>query len=178
MLEKCSCGSDRNAIVPTDYGTRVCSVCGREDFSAVLENENAYHHYCVPLYSPATYTRVKRFKKYLQRASMTQSASTIPQQTWDYLLECVPYKSPEAIVRRLKKARHSQKVLRFVAVPHTDALPGYQCAESERGRQTTGDLVFQKVGFRVLQRGAVCLVPVRARVHTGPGRAAGRAALH
>ena len=109
MLEKCPCGSDRNAIVPTDYGTRVCSVCGREDFSAVLENENAYHHYCVPLYSPATYTRVKRFKKYLQRASRTQSANTIPQQTWDYLLECMPYKSPAAIVRRLKKARHIRK---------------------------------------------------------------------
>ena len=110
MLRKsCPCGSDPNAIIPTEYSTLVCSSCGVEDFTAVLAHENAYHHYCVPLHTPATYTRVKRFKKYLQRASRTQSASTIPQQTWDYLLEHAPYRSPGAIIRRLKKARHIRK---------------------------------------------------------------------
>lgn len=60
--------------------------------------------FAVPLIAPATYTRVKRFKKYLQRAAMNQSASTIPADTWDYLLQGVPYHSPRHIVRRLKKA--------------------------------------------------------------------------
>ena len=109
QFEYCSCGSDQNAIVPTDYGTLVCSLCGVENFAAVLWQENAFHHYCIPLYAPATYTRLKRFKKYLQRASMTQCASTIPKETWDYLLAGAPYKKPAAIVRRLKKARHIRK---------------------------------------------------------------------
>ena len=43
-------------------------------------------------------------KKYLQRAAMNQSASTIPRDTWDYLLEGQPYRGPGNIVRRLKRA--------------------------------------------------------------------------
>ena len=35
---------------------------------------------------------------------MNQSQNSIPRTTWDYLLDGAPYKSPGAVVRRLKKA--------------------------------------------------------------------------
>ena len=41
---------------------------------------------------------------------MEQSAASIPESTWSYLLEGQPYRSPGNIVRRLKKApKHIRK---------------------------------------------------------------------
>ena len=96
------CGPDH--VRQTGYGTLVCTRCGRENFTWILSQQSSYSPYCVPLHSQATYTRLKRFRKYLQRASMQQSASTIPPDTWDYLLAGAPYRGPRNIVRRLKKA--------------------------------------------------------------------------
>ena len=87
-----------------ELGSLVCTNCGHENFSNVFTTDEAYTPYSVPITSPASYTRVKRFKKYLQRAAMNQSSSTIPRDTWDYLLEGQPYRGPGNIVRRLKKA--------------------------------------------------------------------------
>ena len=80
----------------------VCVQCGVEDFTVLLNMDTAYVPYNVPLYTCAHYTRVKRFRKYLNRAAMQQSANTVPNATWEYLLPAAPYASPEAIVRRLK----------------------------------------------------------------------------
>ena len=51
-----------------------------------------------------TYTRAKRFKKYLARACMRQSNNSVPDQTWKYLLDRRPYKGPRHILRVLKGA--------------------------------------------------------------------------
>ena len=102
------CGPDH--VRQTGYGTLVCTRCGQENFTWILSAQSSYSPYCVPLHSQATYTRLKRFRKYLQRASMQQSASTIPPDTWDYLLAGAPYRGPRNIVRRLKKApKHIRK---------------------------------------------------------------------
>jgi len=94
----------------TEYGTLVCTRCGVENFTWVLSSQSSYSSYCVPLHSQATYTRAKRFRKYLQRASMQQSTSTIPACTWEYLFQGCPYMRPASIVRRLKKApKHIRK---------------------------------------------------------------------
>ena len=94
----------------TEYGSMVCTHCGVENFSWILSAQSAFTPWSVPLHSQATYTRVKRFRKYLQRASMQQSAATIPESTWAYLLKGCPYLSPGNIVRRLKKApKHVRK---------------------------------------------------------------------
>ena len=109
------CPECKNAedIRLTDYGTLVCTRCGVENFTWILSAQSSYSPYCVPLQSQATYTRTKRFRKYLLRASMQQSAATIPESTWDYLLKgCKdkPYRSPASIVRRLKTApKHIRK---------------------------------------------------------------------
>ena len=87
--------------VITEYGSYVCPTCGVENVSFIV----------VDSYTPSTplrqntYTRMKRFRKYLQRAAMHQSAVSVPDQTWKYLLDRGPYRSPACIVRQLKKAR-------------------------------------------------------------------------
>ena len=103
MNEKCR--SCEGSTQTTEYGTTVCRLCGVENFNTLLNISPANcTTYCVPLMSHTNYTRLKRFKKYLHRAGMCQSASTIPKDTWDYLLQGQPYRGPGQIVRRLKKA--------------------------------------------------------------------------
>jgi len=99
-----------DAFLPTDYGTRVCMSCGAEDFTVLMFVANAYTAYSLPLHTPTTYTRVKRFTKYVNRASMRQSTGSIPKETWVYLMKGRPYRNPGNIVRRLKKApKHIRK---------------------------------------------------------------------
>ena len=76
----------------------------------MLSTAGAFTPYAVPLKPAATYTRIKRFRKYLQRAGMQQSATTVPEATWDYLVAHKPYRTPAHIVRQLKKApKHVRK---------------------------------------------------------------------
>ena len=103
-----SCKSE-SLLLETEYGSLVCPHCGVELFEPILRTY-VCSHYCVPLYSCATYTRLKRFKKYLNRSTMSQSQNSIPPATWDYLLEEAPYRSPGSVVRRLKKAEFERSV--------------------------------------------------------------------
>ncbi len=97
-------------MLETEYGSQVCTSCGLENFQSILNSSASTQAYCVPLCSTATYTRLKRFKKYLNRSTMSQSQNSIPPVTWDYLLAGSPYTCPQAIVRRLKKApKHVRK---------------------------------------------------------------------
>ena len=83
--------------------SQICTLCGREKFV------------CNPLMQPSsrwgmelrptqTYTRLKRFRKYLQRAGRQQCAASVPQETWEYLLARRPYRGPRHIVLTLKRA--------------------------------------------------------------------------
>ena len=102
-MDVCShCGMENRLI--TNLGSQVCVICGVENFAHMYSAEQAYTPYSLPITGPANYTRVRRFKKYLQRAAMHQSACTIPEETWNYLLTGRPYASPSGIIRRLKKA--------------------------------------------------------------------------
>ena len=56
-----------------------------------------------------SYTRVKRFKKYLCRAMRQQSNCTVPKNTWDYLLAHRPYRNAAHIQHTLKRARHLKR---------------------------------------------------------------------
>ena len=108
-MNLCKHCPSKEFLQETSYGSLVCRVCGCENLSAIL-NPYVMHTYCVPLQNPAQYTRIKRFKKYLNRAGRAQSQSSIPKDTWDFLLAGVPYRSPGNIVRRLKKApKHIRK---------------------------------------------------------------------
>ena len=104
-------------MVQTEYGSEVCGICGVENFQPMLYHESCTHTYCVPIHTTTTYTRLKRFKKYLNRASMTQSQASVPETTWDYLLQYAPYKSPREIIKRLKKAPKSVKKKCYDSLP-------------------------------------------------------------
>ena len=85
----------------TEYGSYVCPFCGVENLNFIWVDK---YTPSAPLHQN-TYTRLKRFRKYLCRAAMHQSAVSIPDATWKYLFEGAPYTGPPAIVRRLKRAR-------------------------------------------------------------------------
>ena len=131
----------------TEYGTLVCTRCGVENFTWILSARSSYSAYCLPLHSHATYTRVKRFRKYLQRASMQQSAATIPALTWDYLLAGAPYRCPGNIVRRLKKApKHIRKKC-YASLP---LLVKMLCPDVDVPRLTESDKLNALTAFRTL----------------------------
>ena len=102
-MEPCK-GCGCKTRLETNYGTKVCRGCGVENFSYIYDPQAAFMPYCSPLVGHASYTRVKRFRKYLQRAAMEQSANSIPQATWEYLFKGVPFRVPAAIIRHLKIA--------------------------------------------------------------------------
>ena len=104
LVNTCAECEDLGQMCITPYKSYVCTRCGVEDFGKILCNDVSSSAYTLPLQVPAVYTRIKRFKKYLLRACRTQSTSTIPKNTWDYLLAGMPYRAPHNIIRRLKKA--------------------------------------------------------------------------
>jgi hypothetical protein len=143
------CKSADNIRLP-EYCTLVCTRCGVENFAWITSAQASYSPYCVPLHSQATYTRIKRFRKYLQRASMQQSASTIPENTWDYLLEgCKhkPYHNPASIVRRLKKAPKNIRKKCYDSLP---LLCKMLCPHISVPRLTESDKLCAMTAFRKL----------------------------
>ena len=99
------CSPCRIAI--TEYGSSVCVVCGQEDFRGIW-TDRRFDHSGAPI-GGGTYTRMKRFRKYINRTGMHQSVTCVPDDTWRYLLENRPYSGPGAIVRALKKLKKSRK---------------------------------------------------------------------
>lgn len=102
-------------MLMTDYHTMVCTACGREHPGFL--NPSVCSGYMSVLVPVQTYTRLKRFRKYLSRAARAQSASSIPSETWEYLLNNGPYSSPAAIVRALKKAGKKLKKKCYDSLP-------------------------------------------------------------
>lgn len=103
MEEKCPCGGRK---VITEY-TLVCSSCGIEQFGMMLPIWNQW----TPNESvnQVTYTRRKRFKKYLQRSSKHQSNASVPKETWEYLFENGPYTDVGSIIHALKRGKLRKK---------------------------------------------------------------------
>ena len=102
------CGACKGSlVVQTEYGSLVCTRCGVENFAFIFDSRTAYMPYCVPLVAPASYTRQKRFRKYLQRAAMQQSGASVPQSTWEYLFKRAPFQAARSIICHLKQAPKS-----------------------------------------------------------------------
>ena len=179
METPCVSCKDESYLRHTEYGTLVCTRCGVEDFGFVLSSQSAYSPYCVPLHSAATYTRIKRFRKYLQRASMEQSSASIPESTWSYLLAGCPYRSPGNIVRRLKKA---PKHIRKKCYDSLPILVKNLCPHIDVPTLTEADKLCALTCFRKLDtaynNGALRVLPVRAGVHSGTHQTGRHGALH
>jgi len=89
------------------FGIDVCMTCGLGT-AGVIADHNPYV-LRDRIVSQTTYTRRKRFKKYLLRANRSQSANTVPCETWAYLIERGPYQNPGQIHRTLKVAKHLKR---------------------------------------------------------------------
>ena len=94
-------------------GKASCTACGTLCDSHMFEGfQTSYAHGYSPLNSlhqNQVYTRTKRFLKYLNRASMKQSVNSVPDDTWELLLHSAPYRSPDHILRTLKKSKLRRK---------------------------------------------------------------------
>ena len=88
----------------TEYGTTVCILCGVEKWGNAWSDRN-YNHSGAPM-SGGVYTRQKRFKKYLNRASKQQSSTCVPDLIWKYLISKKPFQGPKDIIRTLKRMKH------------------------------------------------------------------------
>ena len=88
------------------FGLAFCLTCGLGRASGLDSNNFVYQD---RLPGHQSYTRLKRFKKYLCRAMRQQSSCTVPQDTWDYLLSHRPYRNTRHIQLTLKKARHLKR---------------------------------------------------------------------
>jgi hypothetical protein len=85
-------------------GSASCMRCGE---LSRAQSFNYIHGY-TPLNSlqqNVAYTRTKRFQKYLNHACMKQGIKSVPDETWKFLLDNGPYKSPGHIVNKLKRAK-------------------------------------------------------------------------
>ena len=84
-------------------GFSTCMVCGHIGFCGfALSDMWSCAETLVPRVS---YTRKKRFKKYLNRACLNQGVATVPDATWEYLMSRGPYRTPHDVIRTLKGAK-------------------------------------------------------------------------
>jgi hypothetical protein len=88
-------------------GLRCCTLCGVASIGPMDETNVMWCSNEQMVRS--CYTRLRRFKKYLSRACNMQSSSTVPDETWQYLVERAPFKGPRSIVRCLKKSKLKRK---------------------------------------------------------------------
>lgn len=103
--KKCKCGA--TVFDVGGFGVDFCTGCGLG-----CRGEIADTYGYVPKDRAMTYTvytRKKRFRKYLMRANRTQSLNTVPQETWEYLLERKPYRDAGHVHQTLKRAKHLKK---------------------------------------------------------------------
>lgn len=93
------------------YGLDFCLTCGlgrSSKLETVLMSFGGYPPQD-SISGHQSYTRMKRFKKYLCRAMRQQSSCTVPRDTWDYLLAHRPYRDSSHIRTTLKRARHLKR---------------------------------------------------------------------
>ena len=92
---------------PTGFGLDSCTGCGRTVPGQITDNNPYILRDRVV--QQTTYTRRKRFRKYLMRTNRTQSHHTVPEETWVYLMARGPYRSPGHVHQTLKAAKHLKR---------------------------------------------------------------------
>jgi len=138
FIRKCKCGSIRFA----DYfnGYSACTNCG------LMVGDRPYMEYeyslCAPLMPRQAYTRRKRFKKYLQRASRNQSVNTVPPDTWKYLIARGPYSCARAILRTLKRSKLKRKCYDSLPLMTENMCPNLSCPLLSQDEQAAAMIIF------------------------------------
>ena len=108
-------------------GIKFCTTCG-------TMNKGTFEEY--DKWSPneqitrSCYTRSKRFQKYLAHACRMQSSSSVPNDTWEYLIRVGPFSNPAQI--KEKQAR--SQMLRQLAPDVCTVVPQHQCSDPQSVR--------------------------------------------
>ena len=103
-----TCG--QNTFMDTGFGKVVCMSCGILQSHELACFANVLPRgYGAVVPAKQTYTRFKRFRKYLQRACVNQCNSSVPDETWVYLHAHQPFRGPKDILYCLKKSKLKQK---------------------------------------------------------------------
>lgn len=89
------------------FGLDICMVCGLCKQGAITELQQYISS--DRTMASCTYTRKKRFRKYLMRANRNQSANTVAPETWEHLMKFAPFASPGELHRCLKAAKHLKR---------------------------------------------------------------------
>lgn len=163
----------------TNYGSLVCLMCGVEDLSQMWMTDTTF----VPrgaLQCTGTYTRQKRFRKYVHRTAMHQSATCVPNETWEYLLKRGPYSGPRDIVARLKRLRRSNMKKCYDCLPYLTSVlcPHLQVPHLDETDKNDAMFLFRKLDYEYTRGGAPRVILVRPRVHPPTHRAGRPVALH
>ena len=106
MDEPCRCGGKFFEV--GGFGLDFCLTCGVGKRSMFSHHLGGFT-YQDRIPGHQSYTRLKRFKKYLCRAMRQQSSCTVPRETWDYLLAHRPFRDTKHIQLALKRARHLKR---------------------------------------------------------------------
>ena len=121
MDQPCVCGS--TIFQETGFGLNFCVMCGLGVRGSICNTTNNIPYCSSDRTLPKqSYTRLKRFKKYLFRAMRMQHSSSVPQETWEYLLARVPFRNAAHVQRTLKQARTLRRKCYDSLPMLTDAL--------------------------------------------------------
>ena len=123
------------------YGIDFCLHCGVGKPGTFMNHACMSYFRADRILPKQCYTRLKRFKKYLFRAMRQQAASSVPQETWEYLLARRPYRDANHVQLTLKQARHLKRkcydslpYLTAALCPHIK-VPCLDEAEKDRALQ-------------------------------------------
>ena len=108
MDEPCT-GCDNRFFENGGFGMVFCLRCGLGKHVSIFDSFQNQYLYQDRIPGQQSYTRLKRFKKYLCRAMRRQSSCTVPRETWDYLLAHRPYRNSKHIQLTLKRARNLKR---------------------------------------------------------------------
>ena len=135
------------------YGVSFCLRCGVGK-PGPITSEMAQPFFRADRVLPKQcYPRMKRFKKYLSRAMRAQSANTVPEQTWQYLLEHGPYRDAKHVQSTLKRARHLKRKC-YDSLPYLTAAlcPHIKVPVLNEGEKATALQMFSRID-RAIQSG-------------------------
>jgi hypothetical protein len=131
----CECNT---VFEETGFGLDICRQCGVARPGSFFDPLAFLNH--DKIVNPVLYTRQKRFKKYLSRTNRSQSANTIPEETWEYLFERKPFRDAREIHTCLKKAKHLKRkcydslpfLCSHLCTVQVPVLESAQCAQAMR----------------------------------------------
>ena len=107
MEDHClGCGNPER-FLEGGFGLDICLVCGLCKKGAITELQQYISS--DRTMTSCTYTRKKRFRKYLMRANRNQSANTVAPETWEHLMKFAPFGTPGELHRCLKAAKHLKR---------------------------------------------------------------------